>query len=101
MGPASGGMIGRYGANDPALKEFAIRLTGDRPQESPSGVSRHLIAALRDESDRVKTQAVIALSRLGRLEAAPEILAIAARAPLAGGDVAAEAAVEPRAETWS
>jgi putative membrane-bound dehydrogenase-like protein len=99
MGPASGGMIGRYGANDPALKEFAIRLTGDRPKESPSGVSRHLIAALRDESDRVKTQAVIALSRLGRLEAAPEILAIAARAPLAGGDVAAEAAVEPRAAT--
>jgi len=97
MGPAAGGMIGRFGANDPELKEFAIRLMGDRPSETPSGVARHMVAALKDPNDSVKTQAVIALSRLDRKEAAPDILVIAAQAPIVGGD--SMPAVEPRAAT--
>jgi len=97
MGPASAGIIGRYGAGNPKLKEFAMRLTGDRPAEAPAGVVPHMIAALKDPNDHLKTQAAIALSRLGRKEAAPELLAIAAQAPLIADDSAP--AVEPRAAT--
>jgi putative membrane-bound dehydrogenase-like protein len=97
MGPASAGIIGRYGAGNPKLKEFAMRLTGDRPAEAPAGVMPHMIAALKDPNDHIKTQAAIALSRLGRKEAAPDLLAIAAQAPLIADDSAL--AVEPRAAT--
>lgn len=97
MGPASATLIGRHGAGNPALKEFAIRLTGDRPAEAPPGVVPHIIAALKDPDDHVKTQAVIALSRLGRTEAAPEILALAAQAPDTEAETAT--AAEPRAST--
>jgi len=97
LGPASARILGRYGAGDPRLKEFAIRLTGDRPEETPDGVIPHLITSLQDSNDRVKTQAVIALARLGRKEAAREILAIAALAPLVENESAV--AVKPRAST--
>ena len=97
MGPAASGMIGRHGASDPNLKEFAIRLIADRPAEAPEGVVPHIIEALKDQNDHVKTQAIIALARLGHTEAAPAILAIAAQAP--GSGEAAPLAVEPRAAT--
>jgi putative membrane-bound dehydrogenase-like protein len=97
MGPASATLIGRYGAGNPALKEFAIRLTGDHPAEAPPGVIPHIVAALQDPDDHVKTQAVIALSRLGHTQAAPDILTLAAQAP--GTEEENTNAVEPRATT--
>lgn len=97
MGPAASGLLAGYGAEDPKLKEMAIRLIGDRPAEAPEVVVPRLIAALDDANDHVKTQAVIALSRLGRAEAAPVILALAAQAPSVEDE--AVAAVEPRAST--
>ncbi|MFN0128489.1 MAG: NPCBM/NEW2 domain-containing protein [Verrucomicrobiales bacterium] len=97
MGPAASGLLGRYGAADPRLKEFAMRLIADRPTEAPEAVVPHMIAALKDPNDHVKSQAVIALSRLNRVEAAPAILELAAQAPLVENEEAT--AVEPRAAT--
>jgi putative heme-binding domain-containing protein len=97
LGPDAHDDLTRVAATDPKLKEAAIRLIGDRPADAPAGSTPLLVAALQDPNDHVKTQAVIALSRLGRKEAASDILALAARAP-APEDTSA-LAVEPRAAT--
>ncbi len=82
--------------------ESYLRWLGEYADDNPASVvpppTTWLTAALHQAAnDRVKTQAVIALSRLGRQEAAPELLKIAAQAPLV--EEAAEAAPEPAAAT--
>jgi putative membrane-bound dehydrogenase-like protein len=82
-------------SEDAAVREFAIRAMGDAPKEGAGVPTALLVKALQDPNDHVKAQAVIALGRLGRKEAAAELLKIAARA----NESNVTADPEPRANT--
>ena len=64
------------------IREFILRALADRPALSKDVPTAVFTEALKDERDLVKAQAVIGLGRLGRKEAAADILAIAAQAPV-------------------
>src|SRR5207248_1290238 len=66
-------------AEDDAVREFALRALTDRKGELDSLESKPFLAALGDESPRVRAQAVISLGRLGNAAAARSILPLTAR----------------------
>lgn len=65
--------------NDPMLRESALRALTDRLGEIGELDAQVFIACLNDESPRVQAQAIISLSRLGNLAAAPHLLPLTAR----------------------
>jgi putative heme-binding domain-containing protein len=69
---------------DSALREFALRALGDRPEEGANVKTDAILPHLKDANDHVRAQAVITLGRLGRSDAAAGILEIAAENPEAG-----------------
>ncbi len=81
-------------AADPKVKEFAIRALADVPAEGAEVPTALLVGALKDSNDHVRAQAVIALGRLGRKEAAAAILPIASQAK----EIGSKAEPEPRAK---
>lgn len=65
-------------AGDAAVREFALRAMTDRRSELEGVPVALYEKALRDENPRVRLQAVIGLRRLKAVDAAPEILKLAA-----------------------
>ena len=59
--------------------EFALRALTDRAGEVSGLDTQPFVTALRDESPRVRAQALISLGRLGRKSAAKQILPLTAR----------------------
>lgn len=78
------------------LREFALRALADRPAEGKDVPTAIFANALKDPDDHVKAQAIIGLSRLGRAEAAEQILMLAAAVRETGAQTLA---VEPRGAT--
>jgi putative membrane-bound dehydrogenase-like protein len=66
-------------AADPMAREFALRALTDRKQELDGLDTKPFIAALADESPRVRAQALISLGRLGDVSAARSILPLTIR----------------------
>jgi putative membrane-bound dehydrogenase-like protein len=64
---------------DPAVREVAMRALTDRKSELKGLDTKPFIAALTDESPRVRAQALISLGRLGDVSAAKSILPLTAR----------------------
>jgi putative membrane-bound dehydrogenase-like protein len=65
--------------NVSAVREFALRALTDRKSEMAGLDSKPFLAALNDESPRVRAQALISLSRLGDVSAAKSILPLTIR----------------------
>ncbi len=61
-------------AQYPELREFAIRELGDHVEDAASLPTGIFTSALHDSDPRVRVQALAALNRLGRREAAADIL---------------------------
>lgn len=68
-------------AKDDALREFALRALADRLTQLEGVPAQLFIDALKDPNPRVRLQAVIGLQRLGAKDAAPAMLAAAAKWP--------------------
>jgi putative membrane-bound dehydrogenase-like protein len=66
-------------AEDDAVREFALRALTDRKRELDSLEIKPFLAALGDESPRVRAQAIISLGRLGNAAAARSIIPLTAR----------------------
>jgi putative heme-binding domain-containing protein len=66
-------------AGDVAVREFALRALTDRKSELVGLDTKPFVAALADESPRVRAQALISLTRLNDVSAAPSILPLTAR----------------------
>lgn len=62
-----------------AVREFALRALTDRKKEIEGLYAKPFVAALQDDSPRVRAQALISLSRLNDLTAAKSILPLTAR----------------------
>jgi putative membrane-bound dehydrogenase-like protein len=68
-------------AEVPAVREFALRALTDRLTECAGLDPRPFVAALTDESPRVRAQALVSLGRLGDVSVAKHILPLTARPP--------------------
>lgn len=66
-------------ADDPATREFALRALTDRKTQLKGLDRKPFVAALADESPRVRAQALISLGRLKDTTAAPMVLPLTAR----------------------
>jgi len=66
-------------AQDPAVREFALRALTDRKSELDGVPVGPFVDALRDDDPRVQAQALISLGRLGRAEVAEQILPLTVR----------------------
>jgi putative membrane-bound dehydrogenase-like protein len=66
-------------AEDGAVREFALRALTDRKKELDGLDARLFVAALADESPRVRAQALISLGRLNAVSAAKQIIPLTAR----------------------
>src|SRR5262249_19763075 len=66
-------------AEDAAVREFALRALTDRRKELDGLDTKPFVAALADESPRVRAQALIGLGRLGDVSAAKSIIPLTAR----------------------
>ncbi|HTU88671.1 MAG TPA: CotH kinase family protein [Gemmataceae bacterium] len=64
---------------DPAVREFALRALTDRKQELDGLDAKPFVAALADESPRVRAQALVSLTRLHDVSAAKSIIPLTAR----------------------
>jgi putative membrane-bound dehydrogenase-like protein len=64
---------------DPLVREFALRVLTDRKHELEGIDTKPFLAALADDSARVRAQAVISLGRLNDKSAAKSILPLTAR----------------------
>jgi putative membrane-bound dehydrogenase-like protein len=64
---------------DAAVREFALRALTDRKKELGAVDPALFVAALSDQSPRVRAAALVGLSRLGHAAAAPHILQLTAR----------------------
>ena len=62
-------------AADPTVREFALRALADRREDAASIPAEPFLKALADPNPRVRLQAVVALGRLGKVEAAPALVA--------------------------
>lgn len=62
--------------DDKDMKQYAIRALTDRKGNLSDVPTAPFLAALTDESPRVRAAATIALGRLGRIEAAPALLKV-------------------------
>ena len=67
-------------SEDADVREFALRALTDRKAGLDKLPLEPLIAALRDENPRVRSQALICLGRIGRAEAGEAILPLTSRA---------------------
>ncbi len=79
--------------SDSTVREFALRALGDRATQGANVPTEALVAHLKDANAHVRSQAVIALDRLKRKEAAPALLAVAAEDPESASAPAKPAAV--------
>lgn len=61
-------------AGDSTVREFALRALTDRKSQLDDLPLEPFLAGLKDKDPRVQVQSLISLSRLGRAEAAPQIL---------------------------
>ncbi|MCG8584428.1 MAG: c-type cytochrome [Pirellulales bacterium] len=59
---------------DSAAREYALRALADRKTESDGVPTESFVAGLRDSNPRVQVAATVGLARLGRREAAKEIV---------------------------
>jgi putative membrane-bound dehydrogenase-like protein len=66
-------------AEDPAVREFALRALTDRKRELRGLDTKPFVAALADESPRVRAQALISLGRLNDATIAKSIIPLTAR----------------------
>jgi putative heme-binding domain-containing protein len=66
-------------ADQPALKEFALRALTDLRSQNDSVPVEPLLQALKDPHPRVRAQALISLGRLGRRDVAASILPLTVR----------------------
>jgi putative membrane-bound dehydrogenase-like protein len=66
-------------AEDPAVREFALRALTDRKSELGGLDAEPFLKALGDELPRVRAQAVISLGRLNKVETARNLLPLTAR----------------------
>lgn len=66
-------------AGDAAVREFALRALTDRRSQLDGLPLAPFTAALKDENPRVRAQALVSLARLGKREAAAEILPLVSR----------------------
>jgi putative membrane-bound dehydrogenase-like protein len=66
-------------AEDAALREFALRALTDRKNELDGLSTKPFVAALADESARVRAQALISLARLNDVSVAKSILPLTER----------------------
>jgi putative membrane-bound dehydrogenase-like protein len=66
-------------AEDATVREFALRALTDRKKELVGLSSKRFVAALADESLRVRTQALISLARLNDMSAAKSIVPLTQR----------------------
>jgi putative membrane-bound dehydrogenase-like protein len=66
-------------AGDATVREFALRALTDRKQNLDGLDTKLFVAALADESPRVRAQALISLSRLNETSVAKSILPLTAR----------------------
>ena len=66
-------------AEDAAVREFSLRALTDRKQELKGLDTKPFVAALADDSPRVRAQALISLGRLNDVTIAPGILPLTAR----------------------
>jgi type 1 glutamine amidotransferase/HEAT repeat protein len=80
-------------AKDDQVREFALRALADRKKEAVKVPTTVFMEALDDKNPSVRLQAVIALNRLGRVEAADAILRLTADADVAIAHVAFRALV--------
>ena len=62
-------------AADSSVREFALKALADRREDAASIPNRPFVDSLADSNPRVRLQAVVALGRLGKVDAAPELLA--------------------------
>jgi putative membrane-bound dehydrogenase-like protein len=67
-------------ASDAAVRDFALRTLTDRTTQLEAVDAALFVAALADESPRVRAQALVSLGRLGDLAAASAIIPLARRA---------------------
>src|SRR5262249_49569254 len=77
-GPASHPALTKL-AGDAAVREFALRALTDRKKELANLDPSLFVAALADDSQRVRAAALVGLSRLGHAAAASHILPLTAR----------------------
>ena len=59
---------------DPSLREYILKALADDTDVATEVSAEPFIASLNDSNARVRSQAVIGLGRLGKLEAAPQLL---------------------------
>jgi putative membrane-bound dehydrogenase-like protein len=64
---------------DAAVREFALRALTDRAKELDGVDAKPFVAALADESPRVRAQALVSLARLGDASVAKSILPLTSR----------------------
>jgi putative heme-binding domain-containing protein len=62
-------------ASDPAVREFTLHALSDRKEDASHVPSGPFVSGLLDENPRVRLQAVVGLGRLGKVDAASQILA--------------------------
>ncbi|MGP0065364.1 MAG: discoidin domain-containing protein [Isosphaeraceae bacterium] len=65
-------------AGDPKVREFALIALSDRKEDAARIPAGPFVAALSDANPRVRLRAVVGLGRLGKVEAAPAIVALTA-----------------------
>jgi putative heme-binding domain-containing protein len=63
-------------SDDSDVREFALRAFADRKPNADNVPTEPFLKAMKDSSPRIQAAATIALGRLGRLEAAPALLAV-------------------------
>ncbi len=66
-------------ADDKTVREFVLRALTDRKAEASGLEAGPFVAALADESPRVRAQALVSLSRLNAIAAAKSIIPLTAR----------------------
>jgi putative heme-binding domain-containing protein len=84
-------------AKQDALREYALRALADDPAGRPAVPARPFVEALRDPAPRVRLQAVVALGRLGKADAAAALLPLTADKDPVVAHVAVNALVALRA----
>lgn len=68
-------------AGDAAVREFALRALTDRKGELRGLDAKPFVAALADDSPRVRAQALVSLGRLNAVAAAKDIIPLTERSP--------------------
>jgi len=83
--------------DDAKVRQYALRALADRKSQSASVPTKPFVKALKDTDPRVRLQAIIGLSRLGRTEIASAIIPLSADADPLIAHAAVKALIELRA----